>query len=929
MRCILPVALLSSVLLGACAAIQSPPPAEATARAGMSAAPAATAGASAPVANPAAATAITTAGTGASAAAAPAPPGSPPPFATVSKDATASPGLITVWRKDDKVWLELKPEDLGRSFFLSPKLASGIGERMLFGGLMFGGWMQTPAGPQAVQFRRVNNQIQLVAVNFEYAAAGGTPEARAVKAAFSPSLVGSAAVASLPHPQTQSVLIDASSLLVGDWPGFAISLQRLYRQSYAFDARNSAITTVRNAADQLVLEVQGHYQAGTLALPQPGGAPGAPQPSVPTTLPDPRSLFLTTHYSLTALPAQPMRPRRADPRIGYFQTVVSDFSDDLTRTPRQRFVNRWRLEKKDPDAAVSEPLKPITFWMDRNVPEKYRGAMTAGILEWNKAFERIGFKDAVVVQQQPDDADFDTLDGNRASVRWMTNAGASFGAIGPSHVDPRSGEILDADIAFESLSSRNLRAARTQILAPLVLAEAGVDGAMPGGHLGHDPRLCLHAEQAAEQLGYALDVLEARGDLDPDGPEARQFVLDYMKDVTMHEVGHTLGLRHNFRASRVYSDAQLSDPVFTATHALTGSVMEYASVNLAEPGRPPVTPFQGTLGPYDYWAIEYGYRPLGAQEEAVELARIPERSAEPELAFGTDEDNSLGIDPEALQFDLGTDPIAFAKKRIAIARELLARQEVRELKPGSEYAVLRRSVAYALRDLGRTSTVLARQIGGVRTLRDGPGSGRDPLQPLPAAQQRAALDVLSRGLLAADSVRLSPQLQRRLGPDFAERSDALSSGDGPVSTDYALSGVLLDLRRNVLGQLMSDAVAARLLDSESKAARRDEYLPLSELYERLSQDVWSELRSGTDIDPQRRELQREHASRLTALLMRPGQAGRADARSLLRAQSQSLLIRIEAALQRTGLVAESRVHLKDVAETLKQALEAKLLRSAG
>ena len=521
------------------------------------------------------------------------------------------------------------------------------------------------------------------------------------------------------------------------------------------------------------------------------------------------------------------------------------------------------------------------------------------------------------MQVQPEDADFDTLDVNRASVRWMTNASPSFGAIGPSHVDPRSGEIIDADIGIESLSSRARRAERSQVLAaPAAPADA------------HDePGACSYADAATEQLGYALDVLEARGDIDPASPEAETYVLAYLKDVTMHEVGHTLGLRHNFRASRIYSEQQLSDARFTASHALTGSVMEYVSVNLPAPGTRGGAPFQSMLGPYDYWAIEYGYKPLAADEEAGELARIAARSAEPELAYGTDEDNSLGIDPESLQFDLGDDPVAFARKRVAIARDLLERQESRVLKPGTDYAVLRRSVGNALRDLGRAASVLTRQIGGVRTLRDAPGSGRDPLQPVPAAQQREALDVLARGLLAADSVRLSPALQRRLAPDFAERTDAYFAGDGPLATDYSLGSAVIDLQRNALGQLMSDSVAARMLDSEAKASHKADALALSELYERLTRDVWSELASGADITAPRRELQREHVNRLSALLLRPGALSRADARSLLRAQSQALLARLDAAQRRRKLSAETRAHLSDSAESLSQALSARLQRA--
>lgn len=878
-----PVLLLAgALLLSGCASLRP------TAQAGAAAAP--------PVA--------------AGGASAPAPaPGAPPAFATVVKDAKASEGLFTLWRKDDKLWLELKPEDLNRPYFFSPKLATGLGEAGLFGGLM-------ASSPRIVEFRRLNNQVQLIAPNLAYTAAAGTPTGRAVQAAFSPSLVTSAPVASQPHPQRKSVLVELNALFVGDLLGIASTLDRSFRQGYAFEARNSAIGKERALPDAVSFEVLGHYATARIAQAQPGATV---VPSTPGTVPDARSLFVTVYYALARLPEQPMTPRASDPRVGYFQSVRSDFSDDLARSPRQRFVNRWRLEKKDPAAPLSEPVKPITYWLDRSIPDKYRGAISAGILEWNKAFERIGFRDAIRVEVQPDDADFDTLDVNRASVRWMTNAAPSFGAIGPSHVDPRSGEIVDADIGIESLSSRNRRTERTQVLA----TASGSDA-----HAAHDAAACTHADGATEQLGYALDVLEARGELDPGSLDTEAYVLAYLKDVTMHEVGHTLGLRHNFRASRVYGEAQLSDPAFTAEHALTGSVMEYAAVNLPAPGQAGGTPFQTTLGPYDYWAIEYGYKPLAAADEAAELARIAARSAEPELAYGTDEDNGLGIDPESLQFDLGDDPVAFASKRFAIARDLLARQERRVLPPGSDYPVLRRSVSYALRDLGRAATVLARQIGGVRTLRDAPGSGRDPLQPLPAAQQRRALDTLSSGLLAADSIRLSPTLQRRLAPDFAERTDAVFSGETQIATDYSLVGAVLELQRNVLNQLMSDAVASRLLDSQGKASSAADALPLAELYQRLTRDVWSELRAGGDIAPPRRELQREHVNRVAALLLRPGALSRADARSLLRAQSRTLLVQIENARRRPGLSAEARAHLADSADTLSQALSARPVRAA-
>jgi hypothetical protein len=929
------VACAAALLVSGCV---TAPPASPTASSNAPTAP----GALAARAATSAAAAASSAAQAASAVVSASKPGEPKPFAAVVKDAQRIDGLIPVWHKDGTYWFELREADFDKPLFFGPKIAQGIGENRLFGGSMLGRW-GTFGRQQLVQFHRVHNQVQLLALNTSYAATPGTPEGRAVEAAYSTSLLGSAAVASQAHPQRKTVLVEANAILLRDLLGLGIQLQRAYRQNYGFDRANSAITTVRGSAGEVVLVVQAHYAAATLAEAPPGSpVPPAMRPTQPRSLPDARSLFFGLHYAFASLPAQPMKPRRADPRVGYFTSNVADFSQDLERTPQQRFVNRWRLEKKDPTAALSEPVKPITFWLDRTIPLKYRDAIAKGVLGWNVAFERIGFKNALAVQVQPDDASDDTLDVAKASIRWMVNANPSFGAIGPSQVDPRTGEILDADIGFESLSSRNLRALRTQVLGATTSAQWSVLMQLPdadgvSADFAQRPAVlagqCEHADFAAEQLAYALDVLEARGDLDPDSAEAEQFVLDYLTDTTLHEVGHTLGLRHNFRSSRIYTGAQMADPDFVRQHGLAGSVMEYAPLNLAEPGRPAVPAFQVGLGPYDFWAIEYAYKPMPPgstpQQEEAELQRVAGRSHEPQLAYGTDEDNGLGIDPESLLFDLGDDPIAFAGKRIDIARDLIRRQSVRELTPAKDYNVLRRSVGYAIREMGRAGGLLARQIGGVRTLRDFPGSGRDPLQPVDAAQQRAALDLIARHFLAADSVVLPAALQRRLAPDFLERTDAVFAGESAAATDYSLSETLLGMQKALLAQLMGDGVAGRILDSEGKFDDPGKAFHLSELYDRLTRDVWSELDARTgDISASRRALQREHTSRLVASLVRPAAQGRADARSLLRQQAQTLVQRLDGAQRRQGLSAEARAHLADGADQLRQALQARMMRPA-
>ncbi len=806
---------------------------------------------------------------------------------------------------------------LGKPLFLSPKLSTGIGEAGVLGGLMQSRYAQV-GRPQWVEFRKVQQQVQLVAVNAAYTAASGTPQAKAVQAAFSPSLLAAVPVASGPEAKTGAVLIDASVLWLNDVLGLGAHLQRSYRQSYGFDARQSVVSQARSSEHAAVFEVTQHFATASIAVSTPGTPAATPVPTVPSAVPDPRSLFVNVHYTLTPLPAQPMARRKADQRVGYFTSTVADFTDDLARTPRQQFINRWRLEKKDPDAALSEPVQPIVFWLDSTIPNAYRATITEGVLAWNAAFEAIGWKNAIEVRTPPSDTPFDTLQTGHASIRWMTNAQPAFGAIGPSHVDPRSGEILDAHIALESLSSRAIRAVRSQYLsAPLAPSSDA------SHHTGDEG--CHHADIAAEQLTLGLDVLAAQGMLDPDSPQVKDFVLAYLKDTTMHEVGHTLGLRHNFRASRWRSATDLDDPVLTRAQGNSASVMDYAPMNLPAPGQrieEAGAPFQTTLGPYDVWAIAYGYStlPSAAQQAEQALLTIAERSADPSwadaLAYGTDEDNLFGVDPQALTFDLGRDPVAFADRRIAIVHDLFKRLDRRVPAPRDDANMPRRAVDHGLRELARVAQVLVRQVGGVVTRRDAPGSRRDPIDPLPASAQRAALDRLINHYLGPRAAGLAPSLQRRLPPDFLEVANADHTGRLEVSA----AGLQLSLQRGVLAPLMSERLAERLLDNRDKTTDLEPHplLP-QEVHQRLMKAIWV-----LPASKRQRDLQLEHVNRLAALWLRPTSA-RAEVRAVVWQQTQQLHVWLRRASNRTS-DASTRAHLSACLDTLQSAMRASVVR---
>lgn len=856
-------------------------------------------------------------------------PGNLKPFADIIKGAQRQEGLFPIWQKDDKVWLEIPPAMLGSPFFFEVNRSHGMGERGVYASQMEESHMAS--------FRRLGDRIQLVAHNPRFFAAPGTPQALAVEQGFSESLLASATVLSQPHPEHQGILIDASTLLLADIPAGGHLLETAFRQNFAFDAKQSAILRARSSADLSTFQVRAHYGVGRLPVP-PLYTPGNPPPPatpMPRNLPDPRSLFLGFVYSFARLPA-PMASRPADGRLGHFTTTRWNFSSDQNARPREYLVNRWRLEKAEPDAPLSEPKQPIVFWLDRNIPEVYREAIREGVLAWNAAFERIGFKNAVAVRQQGVDEDFDTLEAGRASIRWFVGSDVGF-AIGPSRVDPRSGEILDADIAISDVFARSSRRQFREDFpeTPKALFD-------PHGH-----PLCHLDHAAAEEMHFALDLLEARGDLEPGSAEEARYVQDVIREVTMHEVGHALGLRHNFRASTVYSEAQLADKTFTARQGIAGSVMDYVPANLALHGQPQGEYRMRALGEYDHWAIEYAYKPLLPSEEATELARIAARASEPLLAFATDEDAGWfedSFDPATSRFDLGSDPLAFFEKRVKLSRELWARLERKPLPAGEPYAALRRSVESGFAQLRWAIDIGVKYLGGLSHLRDHAGSGRAPLTPLDDASQRRALHLLADSVFSPASFRFAPDFLRRLPPDHLDR---LETGQ---KLDIDLNDRILALQQRVLDKLFRDNVAARVLDNDHKRdnASRQDTLPkqspsknqnklqhpaasqpfrLSELYDTLQALIWQEAVQGGEPETGRRALQREHLKQMVRLLTRPGAQTPADAIALNRENARELVATLDKALRQPRLGKETRAHYQEARSTLNEALRASFNRT--
>jgi hypothetical protein len=817
----------------------------------------------------------------------------------ILKDAKSSPGFFTLHQKDEKVWLEVLPSQLNQPFFFSYNIPRSVGERGLYGSQM--------GGSKLVEFRKIGNQIQLIAKNTQFFAKEGTPQAQFVSESFSDSLMSSAAVVSAPHPETKSILIEANALLFSDIPGYQTRLEGSFRMPFSLDTRNTSFSATKNTNTLTGLEVKAHFAVPKLSAPPMTPSP-VPMPPPPSATPDPRSLFVSFYYSFMPLP-EPMQTRMADERVGFFTVARTDYTTDLNIKSKAHLLKRWRLEKMDANAAVSEPKQPIVYWLDKNIPEKYRASAAQGVLEWNKAFEKAGFKNALVVKQQQATDDFNNMDAKHTSIRWFTGADVGF-AIGPSQADPRTGEILDADIGMSDVFTRGARRAVVEDL---------------GRVRGADGELCDHAEAAAQELHYALDLLEARG-LELDTPEAEALAQAYLKNVIMHEVGHTLGLRHNFRASTMYDLKQIQDPNFTKINGVATSVMDYTPFNISPKGEKQGEYVMSTIGAYDYWAIEFGYKQFAPGQEAQGLAQILAKASQPELQFDSDEDAGFGsmggVDPMVNRFDLGANPLAYYKQRMKLSRELWDRLQNMNLATGESYERLTRSFRSGFSQVNRVAPLAAKYIGGVHIRRERAGSKVGVFEPVSAAKQKEALALITKDFFGIGSFKFKPEFIARLATDRFERT----MSDGSMQTSVAL--LVAGVQKGILDHVYSPAVATRLAEVGMKVNDPKETLGLSDVYDTIQDAIWSEAKTGQETSLIRRNLQREQLRRMTDVLVKPAGPWPADARSIMRENARQLAGTLEKVLAKPSLSKTTRAHYADALDALNVTLKASVQRAS-
>lgn len=511
---------------------------------------------------------------------------------------------------------------------------------------------------------------------------------------------------------------------------------------------------------------------------------------------DPRYVRVRMQHSFIAMPeTTDFWPRRDDPRVGFFTTQRND-QTSISPTPYKDMINRWNLKKKDPSAALSEPVQPLVYWIENTTPVEYRQAIYDAGMKWNEAFEKAGFKNALQMKIMPDTATWDPADIHYNVIRWVASAQPTYGAIGPSFVNPRTGQILGADISVEWYSG-----SATPIFDDLYNSASASQPEMkwPGLKFNDYANCTIGAELKA-QYTAGLTTLEMAG---ASASEVKEMHKQFLTYLIMHEMGHTLGLNHNMKASQMLSPAEINNTSITRSIGLMGSVMDYPAINVALDRSKQGDYYTTKAGPYDLWAIEYGYSQFTPQEEEAGLTKILSRSNDPKLAFGNDGDDmrspGKGMDPRVNVNDLSSDAIAYAEDRFKLVNNLLGGLVKKYSRNGQSYAMLRSRYGILNRQRSDMTNAVSRYIGGVYVDRSFPeqNSEMKPYTPVPLATQKKAMEVLNKYVFAPNAfdadAQVYPylQMQRRgfnqpgNGEDFRVTTSTLA-----IQVGGALSQIL-------------------------------------------------------------------------------------------------------------------------------------------
>ncbi|MBQ6620741.1 MAG: zinc-dependent metalloprotease [Thermoguttaceae bacterium] len=934
-------------------------------------------------------------------------------FSELAPDATAIPGLIPLYRKKETLYAELNSSHLDTDYIVVISIARGIGS-----GLLYTGQSWELGDDILWQFRKVDDRIQIVRRNYRYTAESGTPEASAVKMDYADSILYSLPI--LAVGPSGGDIIDLTGVFLSDLPGIASRAL----PGFSFARERSTWGKIKGKNDRLTdnieLEVNAAYTGGNST------SDGDP------LVIDRKGVAVTIHYSISKLPTSGYNPRLADERVGYFTTAVKNMSKNQDDGNFVRYINRWNLRKLEPKAECSLPKKPIVFWLEKTIPYAYRKPIRDGILEWNQAFEEAGFYNAIEVRQQEENDDWDPEDINYNTIRW-SETGLGF-SIGPSRVNPLTGEILDADIVldvgfikswnreFELYSPEEVALEFCgRSLASKALQQSGGDG--KESFLAFDERTPLFNDRLfmSQQMGvvntfFEVMLANAEGEETAaeqpadteekpaeDKPKEEtasagekpaeekpteetssegaceeassqetaakeeeksaeekkaefeaqrgKLIRQGLTYLTMHELGHTLGLRHNFRGSAFHTLEEVNDPEKLGKYGYSASVMDYIPTNISPKGEPQGDYYPIHLGEYDYWVIQYGYKPLkdSTDGDLEELQKIASEQSKPQYSYAEDYDCSFSSDPMVHSWDLGSDPLQYAQLRLRLFKQILPGLTDRIVHEGESYSKLAPRLNAVLNDYLLSMELALSYIGGIHFHRDfkGDENAKPPFVVVSAEEQRRAMKFLTEEVFSPEPFVLPPNLTNYLTPNLW-----LHWGSNPqVRHDRDLHHIFLTIQKYILWDLLDPSKLSRMADTAMRVGGEDDLFTIPEMFDSLTGAIFSELDHADGqysarhplISSQRRYLQREYYTQLRSmalgnpygwdsedsivlLLISSGSDMRDDTASLARKQLQDIEQKISTTEGKT-LDPATEAHLADLKAQITSVLQASVERS--